>query len=37
MFHNKTRPAEMGEEEIRTFLTYLAVEKNVTPSTRFTC
>ena len=34
LFHNKTHPADMGKEEIRTFLTYLAVEQNAAPSTQ---
>ncbi len=33
-FHNKKHPADMGEAEITAFLTYLAVSKNVTPSTQ---
>jgi integron integrase len=33
-FHNKKHPAEMGEVEITAFLTHLAVNKNVTPSTQ---
>ncbi len=28
--HNKKHPAEMGESELSVFLTYLAVNKNVT-------
>ena len=34
LFHNKTHPADMGKVEVRTFLTYLAVEQNVAPSTQ---
>ncbi|WP_457596998.1 integron integrase [Hydrogenimonas sp.] len=34
LFHNKRHPADMGKEEIETFLTYLAVEKNVSPTTQ---
>ena len=34
LFHNKRHPREMGVEEIRTYLTYLAVEKHVAPSTQ---
>ena len=34
LFHNKTHPTEMGKGEVRTFLTYLAVEQNVAPSTQ---
>lgn len=34
LFHNKKHPADMGESEIRQFLTYLACERNVSPSTQ---
>ncbi len=34
LFHHKRHPAEMGVEEIRDYLTYLAVEKNVAASTQ---
>jgi len=34
LFHNKTHPEKMGEKEIGVFLTYLAVKKNVSPSTQ---
>ena len=34
LFHNKTHPEKMGEEGIGAFLTYLAVKKNVSPSTQ---
>ena len=34
LFHNKTHPAELGKEEIGGFLTYLAVERDVSPSTQ---
>ncbi|NUO83964.1 integron integrase [candidate division KSB1 bacterium] len=34
MFHNKRHPAEMGPEEIKRFLTYLAVERHVAASTQ---
>ncbi len=34
LFHNKTHPDDMGKEEVRAFLAYLAVEKNVAPSTQ---
>ncbi len=34
LFHNKTHPAEMGVDEIRDYLTHLAVEKNVAASTQ---
>jgi integron integrase len=33
-FHNKKHPIEMGKREIEEFLTYLAVEKRVAPSTQ---
>lgn len=34
LFHNKRHPREMGAEEIRDYLTYLAVEKKVAASTQ---
>jgi len=34
LFHNKRHPAEMGLPEIQAFLTHLAVDKNVAPSTQ---
>lgn len=34
LFHNKRHPKEMGKHEIEEFLTHLAVEKNVAPSTQ---
>jgi integrase len=34
LYHNKRHPPEMGEKEISEFLTYLAVEENVAPSTQ---
>lgn len=34
LFHGKRHPAEMGEQEITAFLTYLAVKKNVSASTQ---
>ena len=34
LFHQKRHPAEMGKAEIEAFLTYLAVEGNVAPSTQ---
>lgn len=34
LFHRKRHPAEMGEAEINRFLTHLAVEKHVSPSTQ---
>jgi len=34
LFHNKRHPLEMGEQEITAFLTYLAVNKHVAPSTQ---
>ena len=33
-FHNKRHPKDMGEKEIRSFLTYLAVDKHVAASTQ---
>ena len=33
-FHNKRHPKEMGEKEIRVFLTHLAVDKHVSASTQ---
>ena len=34
LFHKKRHPREMGAEEVRTFLTYLAVDRNVSPATQ---
>lgn len=34
LFHNKRHPKEMGSHEIETFLTHLAVDKNVAASTQ---
>jgi integron integrase len=34
LFHGKRHPSEMGEEEIRMFLTHLAVERHVAASTQ---
>src|SRR3989338_2003981 len=34
LFHNKRHPKEMGAEEVRDFLNYLAVERNVSASTQ---
>lgn len=34
LFHNKRHPAEMGAEEIKRFLTHLAVERHVAASTQ---
>ncbi len=34
LFHLKRHPSEMGAEEVRSFLTYLATEKNVAASTQ---
>lgn len=34
LFHNKKHPADMGEGEIRQFLTHLAVERGVAASTQ---
>jgi len=33
-FHNKKHPVEMGKEEIEQFLTFLAVQKKVSPTTQ---
>lgn len=34
LFHNKRHPAEMGAQEIQAFLSYLATQRNVSPSTQ---
>ena len=34
LYHNKRHPKEMGKNEIEQFLTYLAVNKNVSPTTQ---
>jgi integron integrase len=34
LFHEKHHPLEMGEREITAFLTHLAVDRNVAPSTQ---
>ncbi|MBW2166269.1 MAG: integron integrase [Deltaproteobacteria bacterium] len=34
LFHDKKHPKEMGESEVEAFLTWLAVEKNVSKSTQ---
>lgn len=34
LFHNKRHPAEMGVPEVEAYLTYLAVERTVAPSTQ---
>jgi len=34
LFHNKRHPSAMGAEDINAFLTYLAVERNVSSSTQ---
>ena len=34
LFHNKKHPIEMGKVEIEMFLTYLAVDKKVSPTTQ---
>jgi integron integrase len=34
LFHDKKHPAEMGKEEIEAFLTWLAVERHVSPTTQ---
>ncbi len=33
-FHNKRHPAELGEKDVSAFLTYLAVKRDVSPSTQ---
>lgn len=34
LFHNKKHPRQLGEKEIEEFLTHLAVEENIAPSTQ---
>ena len=34
IFHGRRHPAELGASEVMAFLTYLAVERNVAPSTQ---
>ena len=34
LFHNKTHPKDMGAEQVRSFLTHLAVRENVAASTQ---
>nr|WP_287231957.1 site-specific integrase [Microcystis sp. Msp_OC_L_20101000_S702] len=34
LFHQKKHPREMGEEEIKSFLSHLAVDKNVAAATQ---
>lgn len=34
LFHDKRHPSSMGKEEVEAFLTYLAVERRVAPSTQ---
>jgi integron integrase len=34
LHHNKKHPEDMGKKDIEEFLTYLAVEKNVSPTTQ---
>ena len=34
LFHNEKHPKQMGKIEIEEFLTYLAVNRNVSPSTQ---
>ena len=34
LFHNKRHPKDMGAEEVQSFLSYLAVERNVASSTQ---
>ena len=35
-FHNKRHPEEMGESEVSAFLSYMALERNVSPATQRT-
>jgi len=35
-FHNKRYPEEMGESEVSVFLSYMALERNVSPATQRT-
>lgn len=37
LFHGKRHPTEMGKAEVTTFLTYLAVQRDVAVSTNDTC
>ena len=34
LFHGKQHPREMGKSEVESFLTHLAVRRNVAPSTQ---
>ncbi|MGH8728032.1 MAG: site-specific integrase [Burkholderiales bacterium] len=34
LFHNKRHPREMGAEEVEQFLSHLATERHVSPSTQ---
>jgi len=34
LFHNKKHPKEMGKVQIEQFLTHLAIDKNVSPTTQ---
>jgi site-specific recombinase XerD len=34
LFHNKRHPDEMGKSEVEAFLTHLAVNRDVAPSTQ---
>ncbi|MCL6436866.1 MAG: phage integrase N-terminal SAM-like domain-containing protein [Leptolyngbyaceae cyanobacterium HOT.MB2.61] len=34
LFHNKRHPKEMGADEIRAYLSHLAIKRNVTASTQ---
>jgi hypothetical protein len=34
LFHNKTHPLKMGKVEVEAFLTWLAVNRKVSPSTQ---
>ena len=33
-YHNKRHPAEMGDNEIRDFISYLAIKRHVASSTQ---
>jgi hypothetical protein len=34
LFHNKRHPREMGGDEIRAYLSHLAIQRHVAPSTQ---
>ncbi|QFZ91772.2 site-specific integrase [Synechococcus elongatus] len=34
LFHNKRHPREMGSDEIRAYLSHLAIQRHVAPSTQ---